>query len=87
MELTELDVDLRPRRFADERRMEECGVRVCGLRLWRFRAVLELLATVLLVFTRGLAGSVARVCNSGRWPMLALRCCCSVIFPVAVRFS
>jgi len=34
---------------------------------------------------RGLAGTVCRVCNSGRVPMLTLRCCDASIGPVVVR--
>lgn len=83
-ELTELEVDLRPRRPAEGLRIDECGVKVAGLKLDLLRCPLVLLSKELEVLTLGRAGSVARVCNSGRVPMLALRCCCMTTGPVEV---
>lgn len=85
MELTEEEVDLRPRRPADGRRIEECGVRVCGLRLDRLRCALFRLSCELAVLTRGRAGKVDRDCRSGRVAMPSFRCCCMSIGAVDVR--
>lgn len=85
MELTEEEVDLRPRRPAEGRRMEEWGVRVWGLRLERLRCALVRLSCELAVLTRGRAGRVDRVCSSGRAAIPSLRCCCMSMGAVDVR--
>lgn len=48
----------RPLSPAEDRRYEECGVRVWGLRLCRFRVMEPLLSLDAVVLMRGLAGNV-----------------------------
>ena len=74
MEETELEVDLRPLSPAEERRKEECGVSVPGLRLVRLRWTLVRLSVLPWVLIRGLAGRVFRVCRSGRLLVLGFMC-------------
>ena len=87
MLLTELLVDLRPRR-PEERRYEEWGVRVPGERLVRLALTDEGTEPVEeLVLILGLAGIVALACNSGLVPTLDLRCCGKGPVEVRCRFS
>lgn len=59
IEDTEDDVDFRPRSPADDLRYDECGVKVCGLRLARFAArMLAPLPVEDAVLILGLAGTV-----------------------------
>ena len=79
-------MDLRPLNPAEDRRTEECGVRVCGLKLDLFRCMLVPPSPEPWVSILGLGGSVALVCNSGLVPMFAFLCCVVGIGPVEVRF-
>lgn len=65
MEETEEEVDLRPRRPADDRRYDECGVNVPGLRLVRLARTLVTLPIEEAVSRRGRGGMAALVGTFG----------------------